>query len=228
MTIRSTKHTSGDYEIYSGNVRIHGNLDVIGSTTTIESTNTAITDKVIVLNNGETGAGVGGGTGVSGIEIARGTQPDTYLRWNESLGYWELTNDGTNYAQIATGGATLAGSNTWVQFNDASNFGANINFTYNKSTNTLTAGNVTLSGGNISTTGSNQDLTIDPNGTGNVMANAVVGLYYHSGTPSAIASNVAVYANTPSTTGSGIYYVNTQDSGELVSKSKAQLYGWIF
>jgi hypothetical protein len=237
MTTRSTKRTSGDYEIYAGanvagtytgTVRIHGNLDVVGATSFIESTNTQISDTVITLNQGETGAGVGGGTGVSGIEVARGTQPKVAFRYNESITSWELTNDGSTYSLIATGNSSVNGSNTWVQFNDGGSFGSNIHFTYDKTTDTLTAGNVTLSAAGIGTTGTNQDLLLDPNGTGNVVANAVVGLYYHSGTPSSVASNVFIYANTPSTTGTGIYYVNTTSSDELVSKKKAKLYAWIF
>jgi hypothetical protein len=229
MTIRSTKRTNGDYEIYSPTVRIHGNLDVIGATTLVESTNTQITDRIITLNYGEAGAGVGGGTGTSGIEVARGTQPTVALRYNENTTKWELTNDGSTYTQISVGvGVSVAGANTQVQFNDTDSFGANVNFTYDKTTNTLTAGGVTLNNYTLGTNSNNQDLVLDPNGTGNVGVNAVMGLYYHSGTPVSVSSNVFVYANTPTTTGSGVYYVNTQDSGELVSKSKAQLYGWIF
>ena len=41
-----------------GTVRITGNLDVIGKTTTVESSNTSIKDNIIILNSGETGAGV--------------------------------------------------------------------------------------------------------------------------------------------------------------------------
>ena len=51
---------------------------------------------------------------------------------------------------------TVSGSNTQVQFNDASSFGASANFTFDKSTNTLTVTNLVTNGSGISNiTGSN-------------------------------------------------------------------------
>ncbi len=44
------------------------------------------------------------------------------------------------------GGTSPGGSNTYVQFNDGSSFGGNAQFTYNKTTNLLSVGNVSLSG----------------------------------------------------------------------------------
>ena len=50
-----------------------------------------------------------------------------------------------------------AGSNTQIVFNDSNNFGASSQFTFDKSSNTLTVGdntyNTTVSSGNIDTTG---------------------------------------------------------------------------
>ena len=77
---------------------------------------------------------------------------------------------GTNgfpwYVSVAASSGSLAaaGSNTMVQFNDANNMGANIQFTYDKTTNLLGAGNINvyqttgnvwgnLNAGNITTTG---------------------------------------------------------------------------
>ena len=52
-----------------------------------------------------------------------------------------------NGAQWAIGeGATISGTNTQVQFNDASTFGASSNFTFNKNTNTLTVTNISANG----------------------------------------------------------------------------------
>jgi hypothetical protein len=44
---------------------------------------------------------------------------------------------------------TVSGSNTQVQFNDASSFGASANFTFDKSTNTLTVTNLVTNGSGI-------------------------------------------------------------------------------
>ena len=54
------------------------------------------------------------------------------------------------------GGANVAGSNTQVQFNDAGTFGASANFTFDKTTNTLSVTNFAGSGSGLSNlTGSN-------------------------------------------------------------------------
>jgi len=49
-------------------------------------------------------------------------------------------------AVASSGGGSPGGSNTQVQFNDGSSFGGNAQFTYNKTTNLLSVGNVSLSG----------------------------------------------------------------------------------
>ena len=75
-------------------------------------------------------------------------------------------------------GGSVAGSNTQVQFNDSGSFGGDSGFTYNKTTDTVTAGSFTASGGTGSitatgalgiTSGSNNDITITPNGTGDII-----------------------------------------------------------
>ncbi len=68
---------------------VTGDLTVQGSLTSIETTNTAITDNVIVLNSGETGAGITSVT--SGIEIERGTQGNKTFVYHETNGQWELS-----------------------------------------------------------------------------------------------------------------------------------------
>jgi hypothetical protein len=236
MTVKSTKRISGDYEIYaganvagnySGTVRVYGNLDVVGNTTYIESTNTQIKDALITLNQGETGAGV---TVVySGVEVERGSSPNVIIRWNEGTGKWELTNDGSTYVPIALGSTSVSGADTQVQFNDGgAAFGGNVNFTYNKTTNTLTAGGVVVNNYTISTDVTNQNLVLDPNGIGAVVINATVKLADQGSDPVASASNNYVYSKTPSVGGSGVFFVNTTDSGELVSTKKARRYALIF
>jgi hypothetical protein len=51
-----------------------------------------------------------------------------------------------SWANSGTGGANVAGSNTQVQFNDGGTLGASANFTFNKSTNTLSATNISGNG----------------------------------------------------------------------------------
>ena len=66
-----------------GSVRVTGDLVVEGSTVVIAATNLDIEDNIIVLNKGETGAGVT--LDYSGIEIDRGTLGDAALIWNENI-----------------------------------------------------------------------------------------------------------------------------------------------
>lgn len=77
-----------------GTVVITGNLDVKGITTTIESTNTTITDNVIILNQGQQGSGISSALNYqAGIQISRGTSqssyPDAQLIFDESVQHYD-------------------------------------------------------------------------------------------------------------------------------------------
>jgi hypothetical protein len=72
-----------------GNVLITGNLTVSGSTTTINSSTLTVNDNIIVINQGEGGAGI---TLVqSGIEIDRGSLPNAEIFFNESISHFSPT-----------------------------------------------------------------------------------------------------------------------------------------
>jgi hypothetical protein len=234
----STKRTSGDYDIYaganvagtySGTVRIHGNLDVVGTQTFIESVDTLVKDRFMTVNSGELGAGITRGSPPSaGIEVDRGSSPKVYIRYNEASSKWEITNDGSTYLPIAYGSLSVAGANGDIQYNDAgSGFGADSAFNFNSITKTLTLSNISLQGSTISTVATNQDLTLDPNGVGRIVVNGAVKLADQGSNPVASASNNYVYSKTPSTGGSGVFFVNTTASDELISKTKAQIYALI-
>lgn len=79
---------------------VNGNLLVGGNTTQVTKTDLTVTDNLIVLNAGETGAGVTLGT--AGLEVDRGLAANVQLIYNETYGKWSLTNDGATYANIAT------------------------------------------------------------------------------------------------------------------------------
>lgn len=66
-----------------GKVVITGDLQVLGDTTTVDTTNLTIEDNIILLNKGETGAGVTEVT--SGLEIDRGSLANSQLLWDESI-----------------------------------------------------------------------------------------------------------------------------------------------
>ena len=80
------------------NLTVAGDLTVSGSTTSINTEILTVNDNVVVLNNNVTSAP----TENAGIEVERGSSTNVVLRWNETSDKWELTNDGSTYADIAT------------------------------------------------------------------------------------------------------------------------------
>jgi hypothetical protein len=78
-----------------GTVLVTGDLTVLGNTTSIQTANVEIEDKIILLNRGETGVGISPtGTGESGIQIARGSRPDAFFVFDESKN-WLNTQTGS-------------------------------------------------------------------------------------------------------------------------------------
>jgi len=74
-----------------GTVTVTGDLTVLGNTTTIESETLSIKDNIIYLNVGETNAGVATLGTSSGFEIDRGTQPDFFAVWDETVTSYDPT-----------------------------------------------------------------------------------------------------------------------------------------
>jgi hypothetical protein len=72
-----------------GTVVVTGNLDVKGTTTTVESTNTTIADNIIQLNYGQTGSGISAANNyISGVEIIRGSLSNAQLIFNEQISHY--------------------------------------------------------------------------------------------------------------------------------------------
>jgi hypothetical protein len=94
----SSLSSTGNVTISTNILYVDGNLVVGGNATAIHKTDLYITDNIITLNQGETGAGVTLNT--SGISINRGSLANVQVEWNESKKYWELTNDGSTYQEI--------------------------------------------------------------------------------------------------------------------------------
>ena len=93
----------------AGNLTVTGNLTVSGTTTTVNSTTLSVADNVITLNSDVT---TGSPTENAGIEVLRGASATVALRWNETNGWWEFTNDGTTYQRIVTNVVTNAQTGT--------------------------------------------------------------------------------------------------------------------
>ena len=79
-----------DVGVSPGKVVITGDLDVVGTTTTIQSTNTTIKDNILLLNAGQTGGGISGALNYrSGIEIDRGDYANAQLIFDESVNHYD-------------------------------------------------------------------------------------------------------------------------------------------
>jgi len=107
-TITNKITPSANITLATNTVFVQGNLYVGGNATAITKTDLNITDNTITLNAGETGAGVTLNT--AGIEVDRGSYANVAILWNETLGAWTLTNDGSTYESIQTGSATAVTS----------------------------------------------------------------------------------------------------------------------
>ena len=197
---------AGTVEIEATTLTVTGNLVVAGTNTAVNSTALDIADKTIVLNKGETGAGVTSPVH-SGIEIDRGTLTNTGLRYNDTSNKWELTNDGSTWADILSGAS--AGILNVVE-----------------DITPQLGGALDVNGQTI-TSASNGDIVVDPNGTGQLKINHAISLHNESD-PSATADYNKLYAKTPSEGGSGVFFVNSTSSDELVSKTKAMVFALIF
>jgi len=98
-----------------GTVVITGNLDVKGTTTTVESTNTTVKDNIIQINYGQTGNGISSTLNYqSGIQIGRGNYSDAKLVFDETVQHYDQNSasnlPGTFSFQFADG--SLAGIQT--------------------------------------------------------------------------------------------------------------------
>jgi len=203
-----TKRIGGAYTISaSGGMTIDneltvtGNLTVTGTTNSVETTNTRIADRVVTYNQGESGAGVTGQ--YAGIEIDRGSLDDALLVFNETTDTFQISTDGgSSYVNILTGSGGSGLSD--VVDDTTPQLGGGLDLNSQDITGT----------GNIDITGS---ITTDSN---LVLTDASA--------PSSISGATILYAGTASGGGTGLFFVDGSTSDELVSKSKAIVYGLIF
>jgi hypothetical protein len=78
-----------------GTVIVTGDLVVQGETTTVNTTNLAIEDNIIVLNKNQTGAGITLASpisGRSGVEINRGNNPAGQFLFDENVNHYDYPN----------------------------------------------------------------------------------------------------------------------------------------
>jgi hypothetical protein len=239
-----TKRITDTYTITAPTIIIDGNLTVSGSTTSVETTNSTITDNIIVLNEGETLAGIAGGTGTSGIEIDRGSLTNVSFVYDDNIDKFKALEDSTlvniqvaepvanedaatkSYVDTASSSIVAAGVENSLQFNTSNTFDGDSNLLYDGTS--LTVGNTNISTGAITVDDTNGNLELSANGTGTLYARSVVRMENESGDPSSITGSNQLYAKTAAAGGSGMFFVNDDTADELVSKSKAIVFGIIF
>ncbi len=191
----------------NGDFTIDGNLIVLGDTSTVSSTDTSITDNIIVLNSGETGPGVSALT--AGIDIDRGTADDVSIRYNDTADRWEATDDGTTYYPLD---ASIAA------FNVVDDLTPEL------------GGDLDVGTFKILTTVADTSIRLVATGTGSVKIYPTLKLQeLVAELPiSSQAGQNKIYAAPPGEGGTGLYVVNTTTADELISKSKALVYSIIF
>lgn len=189
-------------------LKIYGNLYVQGNSSVVNVANISTADPTITLNSNVTTPFAGN----SGLEIYRG--PANYipgLLWNESQSAWQITSNIANpsaYANIQSGGGGT------VVYGDA---GQLTYYAVSGTTLANTTSNLTWNGANL--------LTI----TGNVQTTRLR-FANTAGIPASVTGNITLSGNTTggSAGGTGIYFNNNTESGELTSKTKAIAYSIIF
>jgi hypothetical protein len=206
ITGNLTVDPTGNF-IVLADTEITGNLTVTGTTTTVTTTNTAISDRQIVLNDGESGAGVTGR--YSGLEVERGSTSNSWLVFDENDDKWKISYDGgSTFSTIAT---SISGGSEVVD-----------------DTSPQLGGDLEVNGFNIVSANSNEDIQLVPSGTGRIAMYGPIKLNDQGGTPGSATNATVLYADTASGGGTGLFFVDGSTSDELVSKSKAIVYGLIF
>lgn len=206
------KRILGDYTITtvdslgvegSGFVTINGNLVVNGKTTSIETTDLSVKDNFVVINDGETGAGVTKDT--AGILVDRGTQPNVVLQWNEIVDRWQITYANGTVANIS---ATTGSSTGITKLSDdpTPSLGGN-----------LDVNNYAIIGSSIFM-----------NPTNRTFFQTNVAFKHTSIDINGFSGYVLVAANVSNQGGTGLYVNNSTTTDELVSKTKARKFAIIF
>jgi hypothetical protein len=129
---------------FSSGVTVQGNLTVQGDILYINTETLTTESNFIILNTNETGAP----TQNAGIEVERGTSTNVQFRWNETSDYWDFTNDGLTYFEIASRSGTQTLLNKTIDGNNntLTNIG---NASLTNSSVTVTAGNGLINGGTV-------------------------------------------------------------------------------
>ena len=157
-----------------GHMVVEGNLTVSGTATAINTTQTTINDNIITLNNDVTGTP----SENAGIEVERGDSDNVALRWNETSDTWQVTTDGSSYADIVTSGAihdAVTIDNQGTGLLSLSTQAITVNDVMVKNSGDTMTGTLTLSG----TSGSSGTTALSVTGGNSAASNAAVEITGH-------------------------------------------------
>ena len=157
-----------------GHMVVEGNLTVSGTATAINTTQTTINDNIITLNNDVTGTP----SENAGIEVERGDSDNVALRWNETSDTWQVTTDGSSYADIVTSGAihdAVTIDNQGTGLLSLSTQAITVNDVMVKNSGDTMTGTLTLSG----TSGSSGTTALSVTGGNSAASNPAVSITGH-------------------------------------------------
>lgn len=226
----NTSITNNKLDIYSGLTTIHGNLLVLGNTVSVTTTNSTSGNLFMTLNSGETGAGITQSN--SGIIISRGTSANAIWQYSEVSSRFEGLL-GSNLSAIRA--ATPVNNDDvvtkgYLQSLPSSQPGGSAqSVQYSNGTSFLGDSVLKYNAGSGIFFVGNLRLTTNSitNFTGPLQVGSPVQMSY-SAQPASASSKVTLYANAPGSGGTGLYFVNTSTQDELISKSKATVLALIF
>ena len=228
----TTTGTDSNVTVTTHSLTVAGNLVVQGTKTEVETTNSTISDNTIVLNSGETGAGITATT--AGIEIERGTATNVTILFDDSIDSFTF-KEGSSLTTVSGGTPTTATHLTTKAYVDAATgSGMTLSGSTNNTITTVTGANaligeanLTFDGSTLAVTGAaTVSTTLDV--TGNVTTDGLLRLTQTSD-PSAVSGKSLVFAKAPGGGGTGVYVqAPSGNAEEMVSKSKAIVYGLIF
>jgi len=142
-TVTVTVDGSTALTVDATGVTVAGNFTVSGTQTTVNSNTIALADNIITLNSDHTG----NPTQNAGLQVERGDEADTQIRWNEGSDVWQFTNDGATYHPIPvnTDGLTEGSTNqyhTTARARGALSASSATGVSYNSSTGVISLGSI--------------------------------------------------------------------------------------
>lgn len=197
-TISVGPYDSGNSK-WTGTMTVNGNLNVQGNVTSVSDI--AVNDAFIVVAANNTGTVTD-----MGLVAQKDASSWAGLRFDTTANAWQISNSVTfngapisSYANILTGNAALSAA------------GSNTQVQFNDS-------------GVFGATG---NLTFDKD-TNKLTLNGHQALGNIGSTPVPVANSVVVYNKAIGSGGTGLWVVSSSVDDELVSKSKAIVFGLIF